>query len=108
MRSLKGWLRIIVLIYAVAASLFHLYTSGWGTFEPRTQRGLHLLLLLPLVYLLYPATSKSPKERPSVFDILASVLCFVAPAYVVFHADRLNFRMGGISEAVSYTHLTLP
>jgi len=99
-RSLKGWLRIFVLIYAISASLFHLYTSGWGTFEPRTQRGLHLLLLLPLVYLLYPATSKSPKDRPSVFDVLASILCFVGPAYVVYHADRLNFRLVGISEVL--------
>lgn len=100
MRSLKGWLKIFVFLYGIVASLFHLYTSGWGTFEPRTQRGLHLLLLLPLVYLLYPATSKSPKDRPSLLDVIASVLCFVGPAYVVFNADRLNFRLVGISDVL--------
>ena len=100
MRSLKGGLKVFVFIYAVTACLFHLYTSGFGTFEPRTQRGLHLLLLLPLIYILYPATSKSPKERPSVLDIIASVLCFLGPAYIVWNADRLNFRMVGIDEVL--------
>ncbi|MEW6375053.1 MAG: C4-dicarboxylate ABC transporter permease, partial [Thermodesulfobacteriota bacterium] len=66
MRSLKGWIKVLLLFYGVAASLLHLYTSGYGTFEPRTQRGLHLLFLLPLVFILFPATSKSPKDRPSL------------------------------------------
>ena len=100
MRSLKGWVKIFVLVYAVIACLFHLYTSGYGTFEPRTQRGLHLLLLLPLIYLLFPATSKSPKDRPSLWDILASILCFLGPAYIVLNADRLNFRLVGFDEVL--------
>jgi TRAP transporter 4TM/12TM fusion protein len=80
------------------ATLLHLYTSGYGTFEPRTQRGLHLLLLLPLIYLLFPATKKSPKDRPSFFDGIASALCFLGPFYIVWDAERLNFRMVGMDE----------
>ena len=98
MRSLKGWVKVFVLVYAVAASLTHLYTSGYGTFEPRTQRGLHLLLLLPLIYLLFPATKKSPKDRPSFFDGIASTLCFLASFYIVWDAERLNFRMVGMDD----------
>jgi TRAP transporter 4TM/12TM fusion protein len=97
-RSLKGWVKVFVLIYGVAASLIHLYTSGYGTFEPRTQRGLHLLLLLPLIYLLFPATKKSPKDRPSFFDGIASALCFLGPFYIIWDAERLNFRMVGMDE----------
>jgi TRAP transporter 4TM/12TM fusion protein len=97
-RSLKGWVKVFVLIYGVAASLIHLYTSGYGTFEPRTQRGLHLLLLLPLIYLLFPATKKSPKDRPSFFDGIASALCFLGPLYIIWDAERLNFRMVGMDE----------
>lgn len=100
MRTLTGWLKVIVLIYGVSASLFHLYTSGFGTFEPRTQRGLHLLFLLPLVYILFPATKRSPQNRPSLFDLLASLLCFAGPCYIVWHAERLNFRMVGIDEVL--------
>ncbi|NWG04681.1 MAG: TRAP transporter fused permease subunit [Syntrophaceae bacterium] len=98
MRSLKGWVKIFVIVYGVAASFFHLYTSGYGTFEPRTQRGLHLLLLLPIIYLLFPATKKSPKDRPSFFDGIASILCFLGPLYIVTEAERLNFRMVGMDE----------
>jgi len=97
-RSLKGSVKIFVLIYGVTATLLHLYTSGYGTFEPRTQRGLHLLLLLPLIYLLFPATKKSPKDRPSFFDGIASALCFLGPLYIVWDAERLNFRMVGMDE----------
>jgi len=97
-RSLKGWMKIAVLVWGTAASLIHLYTSGFGTFEPRTQRGLHLLLLLPLIYILFPATKKSPRSRPSILDIFASMICFLGPAYIVWDAERLNFRMVGMDE----------
>src|SRR4030042_2009962 len=98
MRSLKGWIKYLVLIYGLSASLLHLYTSGYGTFEPRTQRGLHLLLLLPLIYILFPATKKSPKDRPSLLDGIASLFCFLGPFYIVSNAKLLNFRMVGRDE----------
>jgi TRAP transporter 4TM/12TM fusion protein len=99
-RSLKGWVKHSILIYGTAASLFHLYTSGYGTFEPRIQRGLHLLFLLPVVYILFPATSKSPRDRPSLFDVIASIFCFLGPFYTLWNAERLNFRMVGIDEVL--------
>lgn len=84
----------------MSAALLHLYTSGFGTFEPRTQRGLHLLFLLPLIYILFPATKNSPKNRPSLLDTIASLLCFAGPAYIVWNAERLNFRMVGMDEVL--------
>ncbi|MBM4349175.1 MAG: TRAP transporter fused permease subunit [Deltaproteobacteria bacterium] len=100
MRTLTGWLKVTILIYGVSAALLHLYTSGFGTFEPRTQRGLHLLFLLPLIYILFPATKNSPKNRPSLLDAIASLLCFAGPAYIVWNAERLNFRMVGMDEVL--------
>ena len=100
MRSLHGWVKYTLLIYSVIASVFHLYTSGYGTFEPRIQRGLHLLFLLPMIYILFPATSKSPQDRPSFWDVIASIFCFLGPAYTVWDAERLNFRMVGMDEVL--------
>jgi len=100
MRSLTGWIKIAVLIWGTAVSLLHLYTSGYGTFEPRIQRGLHLLFLLPMVYILFPATQKSPKGRPSFLDIIASILCFLGPLYILWNTERLNFRLVGIDEVL--------
>lgn len=100
MRDLKGWWGVPVLLLGVAAALFHFYTSGFGTPGPRTMRGLHLFMLLPLVYLLFPATSRSPKERPSILDLGAALLCMVASGFTILHADRLNRRFLGFHEVM--------
>ena len=100
MRTLKGWIKIAVLIWGIGVSLLHLYTSGYGTFEPRIQRGIHLLFLLPLIYILFPARQKSPKERPSLPDVLAAIFCFLGPFYTVWNTERLNFRLVGIDDVL--------
>ncbi|HSD50458.1 MAG TPA: TRAP transporter fused permease subunit [Candidatus Methylomirabilis sp.] len=100
MRKLSGVLQWAVIVYACAASLFHLYTAGYGSLEPRLMRGIHLLLLLPLIFLLYPATGRSPKHRPSVLDGLAAVVAAAACVYTLWHAERLNFRFQGVDEVL--------
>jgi TRAP transporter 4TM/12TM fusion protein len=98
MRSLKGWWNLPILIVGVVAGVFHYYTSGFGTPSPRILRGIHLFLLLPMVYLLFPATRKSPKNRPSLPDVIIAVFCAVASIYTVVNADRLNMRFIGFHE----------
>jgi TRAP transporter 4TM/12TM fusion protein len=92
MRELNRPWKILILITAAIAAVFHYYCAGFGSPEPRTFRGLHLSMLLPFVFLLYPAWKKSPRNRPSVIDLLAATLCLVASLYTVFYADRLNQR----------------
>jgi TRAP transporter 4TM/12TM fusion protein len=99
-RDLKSWIKIPVIVYGVAASLIHLYTAGFGTFEPRTMRSMHLMFLLPMVYILFPATARSPKDRPSVLDVIASLFCFAAPFYIFWNAESLNFRMIGVDDVL--------
>jgi TRAP transporter 4TM/12TM fusion protein len=53
-----------------------------------------------MIYLLFPATSKSAKDRPSVWDVIASIFCFLGPAYTVWDSERLNFRMVGMDEVL--------
>jgi TRAP transporter 4TM/12TM fusion protein len=100
MRQLSGPVKWGVVLYACAASLFHLYTAGYGALEPRLMRGVHLLLLLPLIFLLYPATARSPRQRPSVPDLLAAAASGGACGYVLWHAERLNFRFQGVDEVL--------
>jgi len=98
MRSLKGWWTLPILTVGLIAGVFHFYTSGFGTPSPRILRGVHLFLLLPVVYLLFPATKKSPKDRPSFPDLFLSVFCAVASLYTVVQSDRLNMRFIGFHE----------
>jgi TRAP transporter 4TM/12TM fusion protein len=95
MRQLTLPWKLPILVVAVIAGVFHYYCAGFGSPEPRTFRGLHLSMLLPFVFLLYPARRTSPKQRPSVPDLLAALLCLVASLYTVVFADRLNLRFIG-------------
>jgi TRAP transporter 4TM/12TM fusion protein len=95
MRQLTFPWKLPVLVVAVVAGVFHYYCAGFGSPEPRTFRGLHLAMLLPFVFLLYPCHQKSPRHRPSVPDLLAAALCLVASLYTVVFADRLNQRFVG-------------
>lgn len=98
MRELRGAVGWGVGGYAAGASLLHLYTAGYGVFEPRVMRALHLLFLVPLIYLLFPASRRSPRHRPSLSDWIASAVAFLASAYHIWDAERLNERWVGASD----------
>lgn len=92
MRKLSGAVGWAVVLYVCAASLFHLYTAGYGSLGPRLMRAVHLFLLLSLTSLLYPATRRSPQDRPSLQDSLAAGSAGATCGYIVWHAECLNFR----------------
>ncbi len=92
MRELKGYLSKIVAICLGGVALFHFYTAVFGVFTPRVQRGVHLMILLPMAFLLFPATKKSPEDRPTVLDCILAVLSVIPPLFVMFADDRLNLR----------------
>jgi TRAP transporter 4TM/12TM fusion protein len=97
-RRLRGPVGWGVAAYAVAASLLHLYTAGYGVFQPRTMRAAHLLFLVPLVYLFYPFGRRSPVDRPSAADWAAAAAAFLASAYHIWDVERLNERWLGASD----------
>lgn len=91
--ELKGKWGKIVMIIAVCAALFHLYTAIFGVFTPRMQRSLHLGFLLPLCFLLFPATGKSCKEKPTRMDILFSIVSVVVFClYILWQKERIDTR----------------
>lgn len=49
-----GMLKAIVLVIAIAMSLYHMYAAAFGPPEAMIFRGTHLLFALTLVFLLYP------------------------------------------------------
>ena len=95
MRTLGGPVGWGVAAWAAAASLLHLYTAGYGVFEPRVQRSLHLLLLVPLVFVLFPFGARSSKSRPSAWDWLWAGLSLVASGFLIWDKNRLNHRWEG-------------
>jgi TRAP transporter 4TM/12TM fusion protein len=98
MRSLNKPLYLFILALACLSAGLHYYWSGFGGPQPRMIRGIHLLILLPSVFVLFPATKRSPKTRPSVFDILAIGCCLAAIVYILVETPRLNKRFFTVSD----------
>jgi TRAP transporter 4TM/12TM fusion protein len=57
----------------------------------------HLLFLVPLVFVAFPFRATSPRTRPSRFDWLWAALTAVGSLYLIWDADRLNHRWEGAS-----------
>ena len=96
MRTLTGVTGAAVAAVAVGAALFHLYTAGFGFLEPRQQRSVHLALLMPLAFLLFPARRSSPQDRPSAVDWVLSLLAVAPPLYSLLDANAINMRMENV------------
>lgn len=100
MRKIKGIHRYIVSLIAFSASAFHLYTATFGVFTPRLQRSIHFVFLLPLAFLLYPASKNSPQDRPSIVDYFLSFLVFLPTIYIILEFSRLEKRWEFVSKIV--------
>ncbi len=93
MRELKGPLNYMITCVLVACACFHLYTAIAGVFVTVVQRSVHLAFMLPLCFLYYPATAKSPKDRPSYYDWFFILLSLAAEVFVVVDHERIYTRM---------------
>jgi TRAP transporter 4TM/12TM fusion protein len=96
MRTLRGAVGWAVGGWAAAAALFHIWTAYAGAWEPREMRAVHLLFLLPLAFLLFPAGKRSPQNRVTVRDWIWVVLSLVPCVYVIWNAEALTERWEGV------------
>lgn len=60
--SLTKWVLIVAGVLAITLSLFQLYTAGIKNLGAYYQRGVHLSIMLSLVFLLFPAFGKKRKR----------------------------------------------
>src|SRR5207249_63182 len=64
--------------------------------EPREMRATHLLFLLPLAFLLFPATGRSPTDRVTRWDWAGVALSIVPCVYVLLNVHALTERWEGV------------
>jgi len=50
----------IVAVLLLSLSLFHFYTAGFGLLREQTHRGIHMALVLGLIFLVFAASRKAP------------------------------------------------
>jgi TRAP-type uncharacterized transport system fused permease subunit len=93
-RSFAGPVKYVVTALTVLLAVFHLYTAFFGLFPSMQQRSFHIAFVLALIFLLYPATSRSPMERPSPLDWICAGLGALCSLYVFFNYDAIASRAG--------------
>ncbi|MBC7087908.1 MAG: TRAP transporter permease [Tissierellales bacterium] len=94
LRKLKGNVIMIARIIAIAMSLFHLYTAGFGTLLSFKQRSLHIMFAFVLGFLFYPFGKKSNKEKPSILDYILIALTIIVFGYIFVFSDTISAKGG--------------
>ncbi len=93
MRKLSGWQQQVLYVYIVAVGLFHMYTATMGSFEAYLQRSIHLMLILPLTYVLFPLYSKAPKNSVPWYDWVLGLISAIPCLYGVLFYDDIVHRI---------------
>ncbi len=96
-RQLQGATLKIITAVAVLAALYHLYLARFGILEALQMRSLHLAWLLPMAFILYPASRRSPRHSPSICDIFLALSAIATTTYVgIWEYGRLTERWVGV------------
>ncbi|MCK6451350.1 MAG: TRAP transporter fused permease subunit [Alphaproteobacteria bacterium] len=92
MRQIEGLTGRAIATWSAIAAAIHFYYAFGGWPEPLEQRALHLGVFMPIVFLLFPATHRSPRSRPSALDVLLAALAVLPSLYCYVHAEAINLR----------------
>ncbi|MDA8228196.1 MAG: TRAP transporter permease [Desulfitobacterium hafniense] len=98
-RKMAGVWGFLITVITLIWSLFQLYTSGFGLLESIKQRSIHLMFVLVLAFLLYPARKGAPKHRPTILDVILAGLSLFVNAYVVLKWNDIALRGGLLKES---------
>ncbi len=87
----------VVMVLAVALSLYQLYTAGIAALTALVQRSLHLGAILSLTFLLRPPFPGARKDRFSVWFLLDCLLVLIScycVYYICVNLDAIFARQG--------------
>ena len=96
----------ISAVLLVILSVFHYYTAGFGLMREDIHRGIHLALVLALIYLLFgikkTTQTNSSAFRPGnvpLFDWGLAIIALITALYRPFVFTDLTFRVGAPNTA---------
>ncbi|MDF2949225.1 MAG: transporter, fusion protein [Sedimentibacter sp.] len=93
-RRLGGTQMKIASILAILFSCFQLYTSIFGILPAQLQRSVHLAFVFALVYLLYPASGKSRRDKFGAIDVCLALVGIFVALYITLNFKALLMRAG--------------
>lgn len=100
MRPMAAPATWIVGVLLVTLSCFHYYTAGFGLLREATHRGIHLALVMSLIFLVFGLRkTASPNRFPAigripVYDWLLALVAAAVCLYVPYVYNDLAFRIG--------------
>ncbi|MBU8911730.1 MAG: TRAP transporter large permease subunit, partial [Desulfobacterales bacterium] len=101
MKNLNTWQNKAIGTWLVIISIFQLYTATVGIFQPRIQRGIHLLFLLPAAFVLFPAFKKQVQEKVGIFNWFLALISIFPPLYIVYFHERLTERLEFVDDVLT-------
>ncbi len=94
-RNITGPLSIVVVILAVASSLYHLFYAYLHPFFALDHRSIHLMFMFVLLFLLYPLSKRrSNQKKPSVLDLVLLVVAGGICFWIFFNSSDILNRAG--------------
>ena len=95
-RALTGNVGMLITVLAVALAVFQLYTAFFGVLPTMQQRSFHVAFVLPMIFLLYPATKNSPRDRVPLLDWMFALIAAGCALDVFFGYEDIAPRAGEV------------
>ncbi len=92
-RKLQGVPALITSGLGIFITSLIFYTAYAGAFPLRIQRSMLLMIMVPLIFLQYPARQKSSVDKLPWWDVLLALLSAAAFAWVIIDHERMITRM---------------
>lgn len=89
LRKLSGKIALWALILSVFTSILHIWMNSLGLTVVIKRNIIHVGLLLALAFLYYPATKRSPKDRPSILDWIFSFWMIGIAIYFFLNYEKM-------------------
>ncbi len=90
-RIYTGWMELFVSIILIGFTFFQLWANMTGTLGAVKLRAAHIMILLPLTFILYPTYRLERRRRRMMpaWDVVLCVAAVVCFAYILYRYDAL-------------------
>ncbi len=96
-RKLKGKQLIFFTVFSSLLTIIIFYTAFTGSFPALVQRAMFLMFIIPLIFLLHPASKKSKIDSVELLDIVLAILSAISFAWIIYNYPRLTTRIKYVS-----------
>ena len=93
-RKYAGKLGLIMSVIAISMSAFHLYSGGFGIMQALKHRAIHLMFVMALGYILWPAGKKMARNKLPWYDVILAIAGVGIGAYILINFNALIYRAG--------------